>query len=79
MDRVARERLTWKCRRGLLELDIVLERFLRRHASQLSDGQLAQLDELLERPDNEVWDIVAGRDDHFDERYSDIVEQLRAC
>lgn len=79
MDRVARERLTWKCRRGLLELDIVLERFLRRHASQLSDGQLAQLDELLERPDNEVWEIVAGRDDRFDERYSDIVEQLRAC
>ena len=29
MDRVARDRLKWKCRRGLLELDLVLERYLR--------------------------------------------------
>jgi len=31
MDRVEHNRLYWKCRRGLLELDLVLQRFLERH------------------------------------------------
>ncbi len=33
MDRVAREKLKWKCRRGLLELDLVLARYRERHAT----------------------------------------------
>jgi antitoxin CptB len=72
MERVARERLKWKCRRGLLELDLVLERYLRRHPG---DGELA---ELLDLPDNELWDIVSGRSDRFDGRLRDIVARLRA-
>ena len=40
MDRAARERLRWKCRRGLLELDLVLERYLRRHPG---DAELVEL------------------------------------
>ena len=31
MDRLEREKLKWRCRRGLLELDIVLTRYLERH------------------------------------------------
>jgi antitoxin CptB len=72
MERAARERLRWKCRRGLLELDLVLERYLRRHPD---DGELA---ELLELPDNELWDIVSGRSDRFDGRLTGIVARLRA-
>ena len=73
MDRVARERLKWKCRRGLLELDLVLERYLRRHPDDEALG------ELLELPDNELWDIVSGRSDRFDATLSGIVARLRAC
>ena len=72
MERAARERLKWKCRRGLLELDLVLERYLRRHPD---DGELA---ELLELPDNELWDIVSGRSDRFDGSLRGIVARLRA-
>jgi antitoxin CptB len=71
-DRVARERLRWQCRRGLLELDLVLERYLRQHPG---DGGLA---ELLELPDNDLWDIVSGRSDRYDGRLRDIVARLRA-
>ena len=73
MDRAARERLRWKCRRGLLELDLVLERYLRRHPD---DGELG---ELLDLPDQELWDIVSGRSDRFDGRLGSIVARLRAC
>jgi antitoxin CptB len=72
MDRVARERLKWKCRRGLLELDLVLERYLQRNPE---DPELAAL---LDLPDNDLWDIVSGRSERYDARFRDIVARLRA-
>ena len=38
MDRVAREKLKWKCRQGLLELDLVLARYMERDATGMTDG-----------------------------------------
>jgi antitoxin CptB len=72
MDRVARERLKWKCRRGLLELDLVLERYLQRNPA---DPELAAL---LDLPDNDLWDIVSGRSERYDGRFVGIVARLRA-
>jgi antitoxin CptB len=73
MDRLDLERLKWKCRRGLLELDIVLERYLGR-------GEIhPQLSQLLDMPDNDLWDIVAGRSDNYDAHFKDVVAQLRAA
>jgi antitoxin CptB len=72
MDRVARERLKWKCRRGLLELDLVLERYLRKNPAD------AELVPLLDLPDNDLWDIVSGRSERYDGKFRDIVARLRA-
>ena len=72
MDRVARDRLKWKCRRGLLELDLVLERYLRANPAD------AELSDLLELPDNDLWDIVSGCSDRYDGRFEAIVARLRA-
>ena len=72
MDRAASERLKWKCRRGLLELDLVLERYLRRNPGD------AELSELLDLQDNDLWDIVSGRSDRYDVRFNGIVARLRA-
>ena len=79
MDSVAWSRLKWKCRRGLLELDLVLERFLSREPADLSDEELARLGELLEAEDNDLWDIVNGRSQRFDPRYHHLIERLRAA
>ena len=73
MDRTERERLKWKCRRGLLELDIVLERYLR--AGQTDPG----LSELLDLPDNDLWDIVAGRSEDYQPHLREVVAHLRAA
>ena len=72
MDRAARDRLKWKCRRGLLELDLVLEKYLRQHPE---DAELAVL---LDLPDNDLWDIVSGRSERYDHRFAGIVARLRA-
>jgi antitoxin CptB len=72
MDRVARDRLQWKCRRGLLELDLVLQKYLRQYPE---DPELAAL---LDLPDNDLWDIVSGRSERYDGRFAGIVARLRA-
>ena len=64
-------RLKWKCRRGLLELDLVLERFLEK-----SDVQ--GLDELLDLPDNDLLDIVMGHSNSYQPHLKDLVARLRA-
>ena len=75
MDTVSRNRLYWKCRRGLLELDIVLQRFI----PILKHEDLQALHALLELPDNDLWDIIAGRSDDYDPRFEQTVARLRAA
>ena len=77
MERARRDRLRWKCRRGLLELDLVLTQFLEQ-AAVMSASELAAFDELLDYPDTELWDVVSGRSDRFDPRLGGIVSRLRA-
>jgi antitoxin CptB len=78
VERVQRDRLQWKCRRGLLELDLVLSQFLERQASSMSAADLAAFDELLDYPDTELWDVVSGRSERFAPRLRGIVSRLRA-
>jgi antitoxin CptB len=72
MERLA-DRLKWKCRRGLLELDIVLERYLQKHPAD------AELLPLLDLPDNDLWDIVNGRSEQYESRFKHVIERLRAA
>lgn len=53
-------RLCWRCRRGLLELDIVLGRFVERYA-ELDEQQKIVFDELLDLPDTTLWDMISGK------------------
>jgi antitoxin CptB len=75
MDSVQANRLKWKCRRGLLELDIVLQRFL----PHLGDEEADPLNQILELPDNDLWDIVIGRSDEYAPHLNEIVARLRAA
>lgn len=75
MTRVEQEKLKWRCRRGLLELDLVFERFV----PTLRDEEARAFAALLELPDNHLWDIVAGRSDDYAPRLSAIVARLRAA
>jgi antitoxin CptB len=70
-------RLRWKCRRGLLELDLVLGRFLKE--TSLSAPDYSSLHCLLDLPDNDLWDIISGRSDSYDLRLKDVVARLRAA
>jgi antitoxin CptB len=75
VDAVSLNRLNWKCRRGLLELDLVLQDYVQKH---LEEGEMMILNELLELEDNDLWDIVSGRSDRYEEKFGGIVARLRA-
>ena len=56
-----RARLRWRARRGLLENDLVLTRFLDRHETELSDADVGALTILLELSDNDLMDLILAR------------------
>jgi antitoxin CptB len=56
-----RARLRWRSRRGLLENDIVLTRFLDRHEQTLSDEDVGAFTRLLELSDNDLMDLILAR------------------
>jgi len=55
------DRIRWQCRRGLLELDLVLAKFLDRHLENLSSARLAAFKRLLDYPDHDLWDLLNGK------------------
>ncbi|MBP6369105.1 MAG: succinate dehydrogenase assembly factor 2, partial [Burkholderiales bacterium] len=55
MDERRLARLRWRCRRGMLENDIVLERFLAARGASITDEELTMLDRLLDLTDGDLW------------------------
>ncbi len=72
------ERVRWRCRRGLLELDIVLGRFIERHYLHLDEAQRQAFDSLLDMPDKELWDIIGGESLAASHDEQGVLELLRA-
>jgi succinate dehydrogenase flavin-adding protein (antitoxin of CptAB toxin-antitoxin module) len=70
------DRIRWRCRRGLLELDLILARFLDSRLAGLDAGQLEQFKDLLEETDNDLLDMAMGRQEPAP-RHRAMVEMLR--
>lgn len=52
---IRQRRLRWKCRRGMLELDIILRSFFEEHYDSLKENQKQTFARLLECEDTELW------------------------
>ncbi|OGA23345.1 MAG: hypothetical protein A3I02_10485 [Betaproteobacteria bacterium RIFCSPLOWO2_02_FULL_67_26] len=72
------DRVRWRCRRGLLELDLVLGEFLERCYGGLDADGRRLFDELLEQPDNDLLDLAMGRSEP-PPRYRALVAMLRGA
>ncbi len=73
------ERMHWRCRRGLLELDIVLGRFVAQHYALLDAQQRQAFDDLLDAPDTVLWDMITGKESPAQAAQRQIVEWLRSA
>ena len=70
-------KLKWQCRRGMLELDLLLQPFVLRHLDNLTDKELDTLDVLLTTPDPVLYDWLMGRESPEDKELSSLVEYIR--
>ena len=65
-DPTRRARLRWRSRRGLLENDLILTRFLDAHEIELTDDEVDALTQLLDLSDNDLLDLLLGRTEPAD-------------
>lgn len=73
------ERVRWRSRRGLLELDIVLGRFIDAFYMQLNEAELLVFEELLDMPDNPLWDMIAGRQESMQADHQALLEKIKSA
>ncbi len=72
-------RIRWRSRRGMLENDLVLTRFLDLRGARLTEDEVAMLDRLLDLADNDLWDLISGRQEPADASVGPLLDQLRAA
>ena len=71
------ERARWRCRRGLLELDIILQRFVDAYYAKLDETEIRQFETLLDLSDNDLWDMIALKEEG-NRKLQPILRLLRA-
>ncbi|WP_370264372.1 succinate dehydrogenase assembly factor 2 [Limnobacter sp.] len=60
-DPTQRARLRWRARRGLLENDLIIQKFFDKYELELTDEDVAALTVLFEEIDNHLLDLLLGR------------------
>ena len=73
------DKIRWHCRRGLLELDLILEKFNQHYLGSLDPEQLERFNELLAFYDNDLLDLLKGRAAAPDRRYNYVLQLLRTA
>jgi antitoxin CptB len=68
--------LRWRCRRGMRELDQLLERWLDRCWGQASDAERAVFRRVLEVEDDKLWRAVLGYESLDDVEAQQMVEAI---
>jgi antitoxin CptB len=69
--------LRWRCRRGMLELDLLLNDFLDNCFEQLDQKQFELLDSLLDYPDQVLLDLLLGKMPASDPALSQFVRTIQ--
>ncbi len=72
-----KKRLIWQCRRGMLELDILLENFLFQQYDDVDLHWKILFKELLVFSDQELFVWLTGRETPGDEQLHKLVEMIR--
>ncbi len=73
-----RSRLRWRCRRGMRELDVLLERWLDTRWPDATPADRKRFDRLLDCEDDMLWDWCTGRNRPDDRELAEILDQVLA-
>ena len=72
-----RSRVYWQCRRGMLELDLLLQGFFDEHYDRLAPSQRQAFEALLGYPDPLLYEYFLGRTIPADGAIADVVAKIR--
>jgi len=82
VDERSLSKLRWRCRRGLLENDLFIERFFARHAETLTVREARGMTQLMDLSDHDLMDLLMGRNQPSGETDTpeavDVLKMLRA-
>ncbi len=70
-------KITWHCRRGMLELDLILQRFLTEHLDSLSANQIDGFEQLLTAQDPDLYAWLMGYEVPVEKELQDIVRFIQ--
>jgi antitoxin CptB len=76
-DAVRLARLRWRCRRGMRELDAVLESFVERFFSSLSSAERDGMEDILGLPDPDLHSFLVGSTASDDPLYAALFKRIR--
>jgi antitoxin CptB len=71
------KKLKWLCRRGMKELDVLLQRFLTENEQQLVEGAFPEFEALLGSEDDRIWAWVQHPDLPDAGRYGKLLGIIR--
>ena len=77
MDDLVFKRLQWQCRRGMLELDLFLQRFLQERYATLSATEQQTFERLLDNQDQDLFAWLTDRATPADPLLAEMVEMVR--
>ena len=69
--------LRWRCRRGMLELDLMLQSFVDKEVPRLSQDELVVFDRLLDYPDQVLLELFLNQTQSSDKDISHFVTRIR--
>lgn len=72
-----RERIRWHCRRGMLELDLILNAFLEEQFDELESRELEAFTALLACPDPDLLNLIMGHEEPVGRQACEVVARLR--
>lgn len=73
------DQLRWQCRRGMLELDIFLQKFIEHGYDKLDHQQRQDFIEVLAFPDQELLELLLGQVSATEKHINDIADRIRHC
>ena len=70
-------RLLWRCRRGIKEMDIILQEFINVSYDQLNDEDKNAFSKLLDEQDLDILNWIIGKDKPANDRLANIINIIK--
>ena len=70
-------RLLWRCRRGIKEMDIILQEFINVSYDQLNDEDKNAFSKLLDEQDLDILNWIMGKDKPANDRLANIINIIK--